>query len=302
MLNNWSVPIRRVSILGSTGSIGTQGLEVIDQHRDKFKVVGLSAGSNVSLLKDQINKFKPEVVSVKDEESKNTLLEANFEERENKIRENTPSEFFQSLPEELQVAAKYVADGGQDLKGLFAALAQVEQVRELNPELDSDQEQIVRSYLQATNFGDTDEIEEELTNWKDLGQLEKKAKQFKPKLDAMQEEMVQSRLAQQEMIRKQQEQAANAYVQNVFETLRHGELNGVKLDKKVQNFLYNGLTQPQYPSMSGTPTNLLGHLLEKYQEDCQKNADFFVNKSEDFDQKLQVLNNSYSSLEKAFYM
>ncbi len=79
MLNNWSVPIRRVSILGSTGSIGTQGLEVIDQHRDKFKVVGLSAGSNVSVLKDQINKFKPEVVSVKDEEAKKKLLETNFD-------------------------------------------------------------------------------------------------------------------------------------------------------------------------------------------------------------------------------
>ena len=81
MLNNWSVPIRRVSILGSTGSIGTQGLEVIDQHPDKFKVVGLSAGSNVSLLKDQINKFKPEVVSVKDEESKKKLLETNFDHK-----------------------------------------------------------------------------------------------------------------------------------------------------------------------------------------------------------------------------
>ncbi|NBO78405.1 MAG: 1-deoxy-D-xylulose-5-phosphate reductoisomerase [Actinobacteria bacterium] len=79
MLNNWSVPIRRVSILGSTGSIGTQGLEVIDQHRDKFKVVGLSAGSNVSVLNDQINKFKPEVVSVKDEEAKKKLLETNFD-------------------------------------------------------------------------------------------------------------------------------------------------------------------------------------------------------------------------------
>ncbi|MFZ9213099.1 MAG: 1-deoxy-D-xylulose-5-phosphate reductoisomerase [Candidatus Nanopelagicales bacterium] len=79
MLNNWSVPIRRVSILGSTGSIGTQGLEVIDQHRVKFKVVGLSAGSNVSVLKDQINKFKPEVVSVKDEEAKKKLLETNFD-------------------------------------------------------------------------------------------------------------------------------------------------------------------------------------------------------------------------------
>lgn len=81
MLNNWSVPIRRVSILGSTGSIGTQGLEVIDQHQDKFKVVGLSAGSNASVLKDQIIKFKPEVVSVKDEETKSELLNFNFDHK-----------------------------------------------------------------------------------------------------------------------------------------------------------------------------------------------------------------------------
>ena len=47
------------------------------------------------------------------------LFEANFQDRESKIRENTPKEFFNSLPQELQVAAKYVADGGTDLKGLF---------------------------------------------------------------------------------------------------------------------------------------------------------------------------------------
>ena len=75
MLNNWSVSIRRVTILGSTGSIGTQGLEVIEQHQDKFKVVGLSAGSNAKVLIDQISKFKPEVVSVKDEETKKKLNE-----------------------------------------------------------------------------------------------------------------------------------------------------------------------------------------------------------------------------------
>jgi len=39
----------------------------------------------------------------------------------------------------------------------------------------------------------------------------------------------------------------------------------MKLDKKTQAFLYSGLVQPQYPSVSGRPTNLLGHLLEKYQ-------------------------------------
>jgi len=83
------------------------------------------------------------------------LFEANFQERENQIRENTPREFFQALPEELQIAAKYVADGGTDLKGLFRISS-------------------------------------------DLG-------------------------------------------------------------------LYSGLVQPNYPSISGKPTNLLGHLLEKYQ-------------------------------------
>ena len=44
-----------------------------------------------------------------------------------------------------------------------------------------------------------------------------------------------------------------------------GELGGVKLDKKTQGLLYSGLVQPNYPSISGKPTNLLGHLLEKYQ-------------------------------------
>ena len=156
-------------------------------------------------------------------------------------------------------------DGGQDLKGLFQALAQVEQVRSLNPSDESDQEGIVRSYLQATGFGTEEEIEEELTTWKDIGVLEKKAKQFKPKLDQMQEEIVQSQLQEQEARKQQQEQAAQAYMQNVFEALRPAEINGLKLDKKTQAQLYSGLVQPQYPSISGRPTNLLGHLLEKYQ-------------------------------------
>jgi hypothetical protein len=181
------------------------------------------------------------------------------------VAAKTPQEFFQSLPDELQYAAKYVADGGQDLKGLFKALAQVEEVRELDPTQDSDQETIIRSYLQATQFGSAEEIEEELTTWKDLGVLEKKAKQFKPKLDQMQEQIVQAQLAEQEARQQQQQQAAQAYMQNVFEALRPAEINGLKLDKKTQAQLYSGLTQPQYPSISGRPTNMLGHLLEKYQ-------------------------------------
>ena len=192
------------------------------------------------------------------------LWEANISNMKQEVAAQTPAEFFDSLPEELQYAAKYVMDGGRDLKGLFQALSHVEQVRELNPEVESDQEYIVRSYLQARGESPED-VEDEINTIKDLGNLEKKARQYKPKLDQMQEEMVQSKLAEQEYAKQQQEQAAQAYVQNVFEALRPGDLNGLKLDKKVQAFLYNGLTQPQYPSMSGRGTNLLGHLLEKYQ-------------------------------------
>jgi cell envelope opacity-associated protein A len=193
------------------------------------------------------------------------LIEANFQEREKKIREQTPAEFFDALPEELQYAAKYVADGGQDLKGLFRTLAAVEEVKSLDPTDEMDQENIVRSYLHATNFGSSEDIEEEIEGWKDRGELEAKANKFKPKLDVMQEQMMAQQLAQQEQMRKQQEAQARQYMNNVYETLEPGEINGVKLDKKTQAMLYAGLVQPAYPSISGRNTNLLGHLLEKYQ-------------------------------------
>jgi hypothetical protein len=193
------------------------------------------------------------------------LLEANITDRENQIRANTPLEFFDSLPEELQVAAKYHADGGKDMKGLFRVLSEVEETRALDPDEPKDQEAIVRQYLRATRFGTEEDIDEEITDWKDQNKLGEKSLKFKPKLDAMQEQVVAQKLAAQETLSKQQAAASQNYMNSVFETLKPAELNGVKLDKKVQGMLYTGLVQANYPSMSGKPTNLLGHLLEKYQ-------------------------------------
>jgi hypothetical protein len=193
------------------------------------------------------------------------LLQANFEDRENKIKQEVPASFFDSLPNELKYAYKYIADGGQDLKGLFKALSHVEEVRSLDPSDDNDQELIARQYLRATQFGSEDEIDEEINTWKDLGTLGKKATQFKPKLDKMQEEVVAYQLQQQEAFKQQREEAAHQYIDNVYNTLREGQLNGIRMDKKVQAFLFNELTQPKYQSLQGNNTNLLGHLLERYQ-------------------------------------
>lgn len=53
---------RKISILGSTGSIGTQALEVIEKLQDKFEIVALAGGSNIALLKQQAEKFKPKYI------------------------------------------------------------------------------------------------------------------------------------------------------------------------------------------------------------------------------------------------
>lgn len=55
---------KRISIFGSTGSIGVQALEVLEALGDKFEIYGLAAGSNVELLNSQIEKFKPKKVCV----------------------------------------------------------------------------------------------------------------------------------------------------------------------------------------------------------------------------------------------
>jgi hypothetical protein len=234
--------------------------------RGRKTISGISDVFTKLIKEDKIVPFdddKPlDEYSAKDFEE---LIEANLEERANQVRNETPRQFFESLPTELQIAARYVADGGQDMKGLFATLASVEESRALDVKSERDQVMIITEYLKATGFGNDEEIKEEIEVWADLGNLEKQASKFKPKLDKMQEKVVARKLQEQEMRKAQQENASKQYMHSVYETLKEGTLGEIKLDKKTQSMLYNGLVQPSYPSVSGKNTNLLGHLLEKYQ-------------------------------------
>ena len=64
--------MKNISVLGSTGSIGRSSLEVIDKLSHRFKVVGLTAGRNTQLLENQVEKFRPKIVSLeKKEEAEN---------------------------------------------------------------------------------------------------------------------------------------------------------------------------------------------------------------------------------------
>uniref|UniRef100_A0A6N2LHL4 1-deoxy-D-xylulose-5-phosphate reductoisomerase n=1 Tax=Salix viminalis TaxID=40686 RepID=A0A6N2LHL4_SALVM len=71
----WDGP-KPISIVGSTGSIGTQTLDIVTENPDKFTVVALAAGSNVTLLADQVRRFKPQLVAVRNESLVDELKEA----------------------------------------------------------------------------------------------------------------------------------------------------------------------------------------------------------------------------------
>lgn len=68
--------MKAITILGSTGSIGTQTLDIVTHHPDQFRVVGLAAGNNVTLLAEQIRTFKPEIVALGNETKLAELKEA----------------------------------------------------------------------------------------------------------------------------------------------------------------------------------------------------------------------------------
>lgn len=243
--------------------------DVDDKNKGGRPAALISAAKNLikdGILKPFLNdKGEEEDLSTYSAEDFQELIKANIENQQTTASEKIANQFFESLPPELQYAYEYLANGGQDLKGMFQVLSASTEMRELDITNPNGQKQTIRAYLEATNYGTPEEIEDEIYSLEDRGELEKKAKQFKPKLDLMSEQIVQQKVAAQEAQAKQRAAQSQKYIESVYGTLEKGELNGLKLDNKVQNMLYAGLVQSNYPSISGKQTNMLGHLLEKYQ-------------------------------------
>ncbi|MEY3462583.1 MAG: hypothetical protein RLZZ468_361, partial [Cyanobacteriota bacterium] len=70
-MGDWRPPfaepaVKALSVLGSTGSIGTQTLELAEEFPDRFRVVALTAGNNLNLLIEQVIRHAPEVVALAD--------------------------------------------------------------------------------------------------------------------------------------------------------------------------------------------------------------------------------------------
>ena len=68
--------MKAINLLGSTGSIGTQTLDIVTQYPDQFRIVGLAAGRNVEMLASQIRQFRPAIAAICVEEKLPELKDA----------------------------------------------------------------------------------------------------------------------------------------------------------------------------------------------------------------------------------
>lgn len=115
--------MKAIAILGSTGSIGTQTLDIAQQYPDRFRVVGLAAGGNVELLAEQVRQFKPEIVAIRNE--------AKFPELKEALSSLDYSPILQAGEEGVVEVARYgdsesVVTGIVGCAGLLPTLAAIE--------------------------------------------------------------------------------------------------------------------------------------------------------------------------------
>ncbi|MHC5744165.1 MAG: 1-deoxy-D-xylulose-5-phosphate reductoisomerase [Nostoc sp.] len=68
--------MKAITLVGSTGSIGTQTLDIVTQYPDQFRIVGLAAGNNVEMLAAQIRQFQPQIAAICSEDKLPALKEA----------------------------------------------------------------------------------------------------------------------------------------------------------------------------------------------------------------------------------
>ncbi|WP_017326448.1 1-deoxy-D-xylulose-5-phosphate reductoisomerase [Synechococcus sp. PCC 7336] len=68
--------MKAITLLGSTGSIGTQTLDLVAQYPDRFRIVGLSAHNNIARLAEQVRQFKPEIVAISNPDKLGELKDA----------------------------------------------------------------------------------------------------------------------------------------------------------------------------------------------------------------------------------
>lgn len=191
------------------------------------------------------------------------LIQANLEEREQLGVKTKFQEVYDSMPEEVQQAIEYVANGGKDIRQMLKKLSNIVETKEIDVTTESGQKETIKQYLLKTQFGTEEDIDDQITEWDDLGVLDKKANNFKPKLEALATKEAQEEIKRQETNREKQQGLLRGYYEGIESSIKEGKINSIPLTPDEKNKIYKGLTENNYTSsISGKPINYLGKFIE----------------------------------------
>lgn len=268
-------PAASTTPAAKTTSIIADIVAETEEEVEQKKAAGRPAISRDALLSGIEQRIKDKVFLELDGEEKPLaeystselweVVDLNLSHKDEIAAEQAQAGLYDALPEEFQQAITYFAQGGTDIQHILKVLTQKVELNNLDPRTEDGQEKIIRNYLSYTRYGTPEEIEEEVNSIKDRGDLEKKSNQFKPKLDAAQEEVVNRNLKAAEVERKKAEKASANYMDNVIKALEPGLIAGIKIDRKEKADFYNSLVNPTHQSFTGRTVNEFGYLIEQKQ-------------------------------------
>ena len=190
------------------------------------------------------------------------LIEDNIKSKLEGVNQNIFEERLQFLPPQFQSIVKYGLNGGSDVQSLLQSWANVENVYTTDISTDAGREQVVREYLQLTNYGTIETINEDIQTWKDLGKLESRANAYKPKLEEYHMQTVAAKEQEALQFQQQKEQYFTEYTNAVGKVLSQETVNGLPLDKTVRQYIFDN-SQPIYQSIiTGEPIDALQAAVE----------------------------------------
>lgn len=226
------------------------------------KTISDSFDVNALIEEGLLTGFDEEGFSVKSNEDLKELLIANKEAWEKAVRDENVSDYFEDTPEEFKIALDYVKNGGTDIKSLFRTLAESKDLSDIAT--GTDDRSKVKVYLEQTQFGTPEEIEDQLDEWEDSELLAKKASMFSPKLEKIAEQRNAEMIKKQAALVKQQEELADQFYSGIETALKEKELNGIALSREESKEIKKALTENSFTSTrTGRPLNLLGNFLEE---------------------------------------
>lgn len=220
-------------------------------------------------------------VDIKTIDEAKQLIKDNLAESGKDKKEEWKKEYREEFSPQVQAILHYAEQGAQSATQLFqlmGAIQQVEEAVEIDMNTPQGHEQVIRQIYKAKGFKDS-YIDKQVNILKDLGEdrIKVEAEELYPELVQAKQEQVKRVLAEQDVRRKEAEEASKVYVSTIKQTLSKDVIGGVKLSREDKAKLYEAVTQPKYTSLNGTATNLFVKTLEDLQFGKNANYDHFMN-------------------------